>query len=59
MYYEPPEPSDAEQRVFDAVEERHPEWTAQQIWDEVDRLRDEAEIDAAEAFAEWLRDGER
>lgn len=53
-YYEPPEPSEAEQALFDRFSDEHPEWTNQQLWDAVDKELEEREEDMY--YAEQLRD---
>jgi hypothetical protein len=56
FYYEPPEPTHWEQDMFDRVSDRHPEWSDQRVWDEVDRLIEDAQESAAEARAERMRE---
>jgi len=49
-YYEPPEPTRAEQYLFDRFADKYPDWTDQQLWDAVDE-----ELEASADFAREYR----
>jgi len=55
-YYEQPEPSEAEQNLFDRFADEHPDWTNQQVWDAVDEELEARRDFADEYAAEQMRD---
>ena len=55
-YYEPPEPSQAEQELFDRFADKYPDWTDQQLWDAVDEELEARRDFADEYAAEQRRD---
>ena len=55
-YYEQPEPTQAEQDLFDSFADKHPDWTDQQLWDAVDEELEERRYSARDYAYEQMRD---